>query len=269
MSEYQYKDGIKAGNTSTLISTARFPIVGGSIFRTYADLTQFINDPTSTAYGGATLYVIADTDSSKNGAYEITFKNTNLVDDNGYIKFFNGENSNLQAIKLINANEQGGISDGKVVDGFKRTDGTFIRREGEGTEDNPYKYYNDKTNAEITDVVDEEKQRVTAYIVLSMANGDKVYIDASEFKAVANTYITGGSFDNNTKTITLTRNDSQTVTVDLSSFTIEVHEAEITIDETNDTLKLTDGKAGLLTTDALTKIEEYIDNFDCGEFTLS
>lgn len=267
MSEYQYKDGIKAGNTSTLISTARFPIVGGSIFRTYAELTQFITDPTSTAYGGATLYVIADADSSKNGAYEITFKNPSLVDDNGYIKFFNGEESNLQAIKLINANEQGGISDGKVVDGFKRADGTFIRREGEGTEDNPYKYYNDKTNGIIDDVTDEEKQKVTAYIVLSMTNGDKVYIDASEFKAVANTYITEGSFDNSTKIITLTRNDGQSVTINLSSFS--VHEAEVTIDNVNDTLSLTNNKAGLLTTAALNKIEEYIDNFDCGEFTLS
>lgn len=269
MSEYQYKDGIKAGNTSTLISTARFPIVGGSIFKTYDELTQFITDPTSTAYGGATLYVIADPDSSKNGAYEITFKNPTLVDDNNYIKFFNGEISNLQAIKLINANEQGGISDGKVIDGFKRADGTFIRRDGEGTTDKPYRYYNDKTNTEVTDVNDEEKQKVTAYIVLSMTNGDKVYIDASEFKAVANTYITQGAFDNDNKKITLSRNDGQTVEVDLTTFTIEVYEAVITIDETNDTLKLTDNKAGLLTTTALDTIEKYIDNFDCGKFTLS
>lgn len=102
-----------------------------------------------------------------------------------------------------------------------------------------------------------------------MTNGDKVYIDASEFKAVANTYITQGTFDNDTKKITLSRNDGQTVEVDLSAFTVQIHEAEITIEEVTDTLTLTNDKSGLLTKDGLTKIEEYIDNFDCGDFSLN
>ena len=71
MAEYNKFEGQLVGNAFTYVAAGRFPIVGASVFPTYEDMLEFVQSSTSTAYGGTTLYVIADTDTSKNGSYEI------------------------------------------------------------------------------------------------------------------------------------------------------------------------------------------------------
>ena len=68
MAEYIKFEGQRLGNPFTYVATGRFPIVGASVFPTYDDMLEFVQSSTSTAYGGTTLYVIADTDTSKNGS---------------------------------------------------------------------------------------------------------------------------------------------------------------------------------------------------------
>ena len=101
MSEYTYKGGSIVGSPLTYTPTGRFPLVGGTVFETLADLRAYINASTSTAIGGSILFVVADTNTENNGAYEILFQDTTLRNDDLSIKFFkpNGE-SNLIENKL-------------------------------------------------------------------------------------------------------------------------------------------------------------------------
>lgn len=240
------------GNPFTYVATGRFPIVGASVFPTYNDMIAFIESSTSTAYGGAILYVISDKETSKNGAYEIRFKDL-TPDSNGALQYFINGVSNLEAIKLVNVNEQGGIESGNIIYGFYRGT-TFIE---ERTEDGVKKYYNGTT--EVTDVTDDEKNSVLPYIVLNLTNGDKIFINAEAFQAVSDTFVNAGSYDPNTKELTLTKNDNSTVVINLSEIVSEGDVAE----------DLTVTKYGVLTTDVMDTIKNYIDVYDCGTFNLT
>ena len=99
MGEYNKYQGLNIGSGITYVPTGRFPIVGGNVFESYNDLINYINSPTSTAIGGTILFVISDEDTTKNGVYEIRFKNTNR-DNSGKIPYFVNGESNLEAIKL-------------------------------------------------------------------------------------------------------------------------------------------------------------------------
>lgn len=99
MGEYNKYQGLNIGSGITYVPTGRFPIVGGNVFESYNDLINYINSPTSTAIGGTILFVVSDEDSTKNGVYEIRFKNTNR-DNSGKIPYFINGESNLEAIKL-------------------------------------------------------------------------------------------------------------------------------------------------------------------------
>lgn len=99
MGEYNKYQGLNIGSGITYVPTGRFPIVGGNVFESYNDLINYINSPTSTAIGGTILFVVSDEDSTKNGVYEIRFKNTNR-DNSGKIPYFVNGESNLEAIKL-------------------------------------------------------------------------------------------------------------------------------------------------------------------------
>lgn len=103
MGEYNKYQGLNIGSGITYVPTGRFPIVGGNVFESYNDLINYINSPTSTAIGGTILFVVSDEDSTKNGVYEIRFKNTNR-DDSGKIPYFVNGESNLEAIKLSASN---------------------------------------------------------------------------------------------------------------------------------------------------------------------
>lgn len=254
MAEYNKFEGQLVGNAFTYVAAGRFPIVGASVFPTYEDMLEFVQSSTSTAYGGTTLYVIADTDTSKNGSYEIRFKDL-TPDANGALQYFINGQSNLEAVKLVNVNEQGGIESGNIIYGFYRG-ATFIE---ERTEDGEKKYYNGTT--EVTNVTDEEKNSVLPYIVLNLTNGDKIFINAEAFQAVSDTFVSSGLYSAETKKLTLTKNDNSTVVIDLSGITFEIPEGDVTED-------LTVTQSGVLTQDVMDKIKTYIDVYDCGTFSL-
>ncbi len=257
MAEYIKFEGQRLGNPFTYVATGRFPIVGASVFPTYDDMLEFVQSSTSTAYGGTTLYVIADTDTSKNGSYEIRFKDL-TPDENGALQYFIDEESNLEAVKLVNVDEQGGIESGNIIYGFYR-ETTFIE---ERTEDGVKKYYNGTTEVEVTDVTEDEKNSVLPCIVLNLTNGDKIFINAEAFQAVSDTFVNAGSYDPTNKKLTLTKNDNSTVVIDLSGITFEIPEGAVA-DE------LTVTQSGVLTQDVMDTIKTYIDNYDCGTFSLS
>lgn len=253
MAEYNKFEGQLVGNPFTYVATGRFPIVGASVFPTYDEMVEFIQSSTSTAYGGTTLYVIADTDTSKNGSYEVRFKNL-TPDKNGALQYFINGQSNLEAVKLVNVDEQGGIESGNIIYGFYREGTTFIE---ERTVNGEKKYYNGDT--EVTDVTPEEINSVLPYIVLNLTNGDKIFINAEAFKAVSDTFVSSGLYSAETKKLTLTKNDNSTVVIDLSEIVSEGDVAE----------DLTVTTPGVLTTDVMNKIKTYIDVYDCGTFSLS
>lgn len=102
MGEYnKYKGGMTIGSGLTYTPTGRFPVIGGTVYETYQDLLDYISSPTSTAIGGAILFVVADLNLENNGAYEIIFRDPTLKNSDGSIKIFNNNGEcNLIANKL-------------------------------------------------------------------------------------------------------------------------------------------------------------------------
>lgn len=281
MAEYIKFEGQRLGNPFTYVATGRFPVVGASVFPTYDDMVEFVQSSTSTAYGGTTLYVIADTDTSKNGSYEIRFKDL-TPDANGALQYFINGQSNLEAVKLVNVNEQGGIESGNIIYGFYREGTTFIE---EKTVNGEKKYYNGTTEVTVTD---EEKNSVLPYIVLNLTNGDKIFINAEAFKAVSDTFVSSGLYNAETKKLTLTNNDNSTVVIDLSGISFELNGetaiengnsdfVAVTVSETENGTQLSSTLKVQTIADASTdanglatahNVKEYVDNYDCGTFTL-
>lgn len=100
MSEYKHLGSSIVGSPLTYTPTGRFPIVGGTVYETYADLINYVTSDSSTAIGGSILFVVADEDPTKNGAYEVLYKNSTVRDtDNQIVYFIEGE-SNLEVKKL-------------------------------------------------------------------------------------------------------------------------------------------------------------------------
>lgn len=281
MAEYIKFEGQRLGNPFTYVATGRFPVVGASVFPTYDDMVEFVQSSTSTAYGGTTLYVIADTDTSKNGSYEIRFKDL-TPDANGALQYFINGKSNLEAVKLVNVNEQGGIESGNIIYGFYREETTFIE---EKTVNGEKKYYNGTTEVTVTD---EEKNSVLPYIVLNLTNGDKIFINAEAFKAVSDTFVSSGLYNAETKELTLTNNDNSTVVIDLREISFELNGetaiengnsdfVAVTVSETENGTQLSSTLKVQTIADASTdanglatahNVKEYVDNYDCGTFTL-
>ena len=95
MSEYKHLGSSIVGSPLTYTPTGRFPIVGGTVYETYADLINYVTSDSSTAIGGSILFVVADEDSTKNGAYEVLYNNSTVRDTNNQIPFFINGESNL------------------------------------------------------------------------------------------------------------------------------------------------------------------------------
>jgi hypothetical protein len=279
----KFKGQSTLGNPFTYVATGRFPIVGASVFPTYNDMIAFIESSTSTAYGGAILYVISDKETSKNGAYEIRFKNL-TPDSNGALQYFINGVSNLEAIKLVNVNEQGGIESGNIIYGFYREGTTFIE---ERTVNGEKKYYNGDT--EVTNVTDDEKNSVLPYIVLNLTNGDKIFINAEAFQAVSDTFVNAGSYDKESKNLTLTKNDGTEIEINLSEISVElegetaitdgnsefvaveVSKTENGINKLSSTLKIQTIADATIDTNGLVTakdVKDYVDVYDCGTFEL-
>lgn len=100
MSEYKHLGSSIVGSPLTYTPTGRFPIVGGTVYETYADLINYVTSDSSTAIGGSILFVVADEDSTKNGAYEVLYKNSTVRDTNNQIVYFIEGESNLEVKKL-------------------------------------------------------------------------------------------------------------------------------------------------------------------------
>lgn len=100
MSEYKHLGSSIVGSPLTYTPTGRFPIVGGTVYETYADLINYVTNDSSTAIGGSILFVVADEDPKNNGAYEVLYKNSTVRDANNQIEFFVDGESNLEVKKL-------------------------------------------------------------------------------------------------------------------------------------------------------------------------
>lgn len=100
MSEYKHLGSSIVGSPLTYTPTGRFPIVGGTVYETYDDLINYVTSDSSTAIGGSILFVVADEDPTKNGAYEVLYKDSTVRDANNQIVFFDNGQSNLEVKKL-------------------------------------------------------------------------------------------------------------------------------------------------------------------------
>lgn len=100
MSEYKHLGSSIVGSPLTYTPTGRFPIVGGTVYETYADLINYVTSDSSTAIGGSILFVVADEDPTKNGAYEVLYKDSTVRDTDGQIVYFIEGESNLEVKKL-------------------------------------------------------------------------------------------------------------------------------------------------------------------------
>ena len=100
MSEYKHLGSSIVGSPLTYTPTGRFPIVGGTVYETYADLINYVTNDSSTAIGGSILFVVADTNPDNNGAYEVLYKNSTVRDAKNQIEFFVDGESNLEVKKL-------------------------------------------------------------------------------------------------------------------------------------------------------------------------
>lgn len=271
MAEYIYKDMLnEQGWGMTFNATGRLPIIGSRIFGTLNDLNSFLNEENGTAIAGVIVAVVND--GVNNGVYRTSFISTDLIDSDNNIKCYDEikKKTNLRAIRVVDADNQGGITDGEVVDGFYIVIGNkqyFVKVVTEDGE-TKYVYYNDNGDKCYYTYNDET---IHTWILLNMVNGDKVYVNADELKTDNNTYAISGELrvdEVNDKTYIDIHNnlhpDDIAFSIDVTMLNLK--EAVIVYDSVNDTMTTTDG---YLTNTSLSVIESYIDNYDCGSFSVS
>lgn len=262
MAEYIYKDMRNVqGWGMTFDATGRLPIIAKRIFPTLTALNEFINDADGTAIAGVTLSVVND--GSNNGVYRIEFKNTKKLDENGYIDCVD----NLQAVRLIDVNNQGGITSGIVVEGYEVDNGKYIAVKN----GNVYTYVNE--NGETITYTPKESDILHTYIVLNLTNGDKVYINADELKSTTDTFANKGEVridENGNKFIDIYNNSNNEV----AAFSINVNnlmpESTVTYTEKTETQPAKiEATEGFLTHQSIAELKKYIDVYDCGTFSLN
>lgn len=279
MAEYTYKDMKNPiGWGVTFNATGRFPVIGGRIFPTLAELNTFIGGANSTAIAGVVCGVVND--GANNGLYQISFIDTTLTETEGgktYIKCYDDVNdtTNLRAVKLINSENQGGIEGGEVVDGFYATIGGVERfvyqRVNSQTGDYEY-YYIDDQGQEQTYTYQSET--VHTYMCLNLTDGEKIFVLADELKGATDTHVDYGvlrtSGDNTYIDLYWngTSHSSQAnVSIDVTDLVPTTYNnAVVTYNSVAGTLNSTEG---LFNNAAVNVIKEYVDDFDCGSFSLS
>ena len=296
------------GKNTTFNPTNKLPIIGSRIWATLADLVNYLNDPTSSAIAGIQVAVVADPVSENNGTYEIVFKNPSLLDasapyigikdgkamtptmgfgaeedartavDEGVIDsyrpnvaFFDNNNvSNLTYKKLVNVDDQGGIDGGVIVDGFYATIGgeeLFVYKS-----DDNYYYY-DSLGQQHPYTYGGET--IHTYIELTLTNGEKVRINADEFKAVTDTYVQNGRLrvsESGRTYLDLRYNTNPSieiapVSIDVTDLVPTTYaDTVITYISGNNELSAT---RGLFNDTAVGVLKDYIDHYDCGTFSFS
>lgn len=261
MAEYIYKDMANAqGWGMTFSATGRFPIIANRIFPTLSDLEAFISTTNGTAIAGVTLSVVND--GSNNGVYRIEFKDTNKKDEEGKIDC----EDNLQAVRLIDVNNQGGITSGIVVEGYEVENGKYIAvKNGDVVT-----YVNE--NGETITYTPTESDILHTYIVLNLTNGDKVYINADELKSTTDTFANKGEVridEDGDKFIDIYNNSNN----DEAAFSINVNnlmpKSTVTYTEKTETQPAKiEATEGFLTQQSITELKKYIDVYDCGTFEL-
>lgn len=261
MAEYIYKDEKNLlGWGTTFKANGRLPIIANRIFPTLTALNEFINDANGTAIAGVTMSVVND--GSNNGVYRIEFKDTNKKDGD-YIDCVN----NLQAVRLIDVNNQGGITSGIVVEGYEVESGKYIAVKNGDV----FTYVNE--NGETITYTPTESDILHTYIVLNLTNGDKVYINADELKSTTDTFANKGEVridENDDKFIDIYNNSNN----DVAAFSINVNnlmpKSTVTYTEKTETqpAKIV-ATEGFLTQQSITELKKYIDVYDCGTFNLT
>lgn len=276
MAEYIYKAmANEQGWGATFNATGRFPIIGSRIFPTLTDLNTFIGGANSTAIAGVMCGVVND--GTNNGLYQISFIDTTLTETfvrDGQtitnVKCYDDVNdkTNLKAVKVINADEQGCITGGAIVDGFYATISgveRFVYQRVNQTGEYEYYYIDDQGQQHSYTY---KSETLHTYISMSLTNGDKIFINADELKGVSDTHVDYGTIrtSGNNTYIDLYWNgtphtEQADVSIDISSLTYS--NSVVEYNPSTDTLTAT---TGLFNNEAMQVIERYIDNFDCGTY---
>ncbi len=305
MAEYIYiNEKNVQGKNTTFNPTNKLPIIGSRIWATLADLDAYLNDQTSSAIAGIHVAVIADPTPGNNGSYQIIFKDSSLIENyygikggkamtptvtfateieaqdavtagtidsyRANISMFYEEDGvtkcNLTYKKLINIDEQGCVTGGSVVDGFKATisgvERFVYQRVNSQTGEYEYYYFDDQGQEQ---PYTHTTETVHTYLALNLTDGEIIFVNADELKGVSDTYVNYGEIlqhqDGNIY-IDLWRN-THVPHSDTPDVSILLNKSSVTYNTSTDTLTAT---TGLFNNEAMQVIEQYIDNFDCGTY---
>lgn len=264
----------------TLQATGKKPIIANRIWKTLADATSYIEDYAGTAVSGLVLSVVNDPVVENNGLYEVQFKSFN--DDNTPVTASETDN-NLKLVKLG--------TDGSTITGGRLVKGTFKKKvaAGETISSNSIYYTIENKqwveNTAPSDIVVSESDNyyvltktftpltddalipITLYIEFTKSDGEKMYVDINELATGTDIHVSTGEYDTTSNSLILHRTDEQNIVINLSN--LKVESASLELPSVENGKKLTVLKDGVINQDTIDKLTTYIDNYDCGTFSIS
>lgn len=227
------------GKNTTFNPTNKLPIIGSRIWATLADLEAYLNDPTSSAIAGIQVAVVADSTAANNGTYEVVYKNPALLDTEApYIGIKDGKAMTPTVSYQTEAAAQAAVTSG-TIDSYRANIAIIYDDSGVT-----------KSNLTYRKLITSGEVGTDTYV----ANG-QLRVDTTENK----TYI---DLRYNTDPSAATAPVSIEVT-DLVPPTYA--DSIVTHNTVTGTLNAT---TGLFNDAAVGVIKEYVDDFDCGSFTI-
>lgn len=271
MGEYnKYSGSSIVGSPFTYTPTGRFPLVGGTVFETLVDLTDYIQSSNSTAIGGSILFVVADTNPDNNGAYEILFNNTTeSARVEGQIQYFIDGKSNLIANKLGGV-LSGGDEDDDVSDIYtekcelKKEDGketlifTLNNKQIYTVDVSELQYQSQATTTQDYVQINVDTNTDTKIQTITATTKTVRMEDAREADETTNTPAVDGL---------VTANNLKNYINNLLQEFLRNNDAVVTYNEETDKLEIT--KEGTIGADDIREIEEYVSNNDAGTYMVN
>lgn len=269
MGEYnKYSGSSIVGSPFTYTPTGRFPLVGGTVFEKFVDLTDYIQSSNSTAIGGSILFVVADTNPDNNGAYEILFQDTTLRNDDLSIKFFkpNGE-SNLIANKLGGTVSGGG---GESVVGDIYTEKCELKNI-DGKQTLVFTLNNQQIYKVKVSELQYQSQATTTqdYVQINVDTNTETKIQTitATTKTVRMEDAREADGENAAVDGLVTANNLKNYINNLLQEFLRDNDAVVTYNEETDKLEIT--KEGTIGADDIREIEEYVSNNDAGTYLVN
>lgn len=270
MGEYTYKGGSIVGSQLTYTPTGRFPLVGGTVFKTLADLKTYISASTSTAIGGSILFVVADTNPKNNGAYEILFHDTTLRNDDYSIKFFKEDGtSNLIENKLGGTISGGGD---EPIEGDIHTEKCELKNVG-GKQTLVFTLTNNTIYEVNVSELQYQSQATTTqdYVQIKIATDEttKIQTITAETKTVKMEDAHEADTENNIEAVDglVTANDLKKYIKQALDKFWEDHQAVVEYNENNNDLVIT--QSGLIDEQDIEEIEKFVNNNDAGTYLVN